>query len=97
VELAPVDDPGIVAHVVARQLGVPDSPGQDAVTAVDGVVEGLPCLQAGEWRPASVEEQEIGAKLEAGVDPGRVPDGERAGRLPVIADVDEIRPPGRHR
>jgi predicted ATPase/DNA-binding SARP family transcriptional activator len=34
VELAPVDDPGIVAHVVARQLGVPDSPGQDAVTAI---------------------------------------------------------------
>ena len=29
VELAPVDDPGIVAHVVARQLGVPDSPGQE--------------------------------------------------------------------
>ena len=34
VELAPVDDPGIVAQVVARQLGVPDSPGQDAVTAI---------------------------------------------------------------
>src|SRR5215472_3463938 len=34
VELAPVDDPGIVAQVVARKLGVPDSPGQDAVTAI---------------------------------------------------------------
>jgi predicted ATPase/DNA-binding SARP family transcriptional activator len=34
VELAPVDDPGIVAHVVAGQLGVPDSPGQDAVAAI---------------------------------------------------------------
>src|SRR5215469_691144 len=34
VELAPVDDPGIVTHVVARQLGVPDSPGQDPVTAI---------------------------------------------------------------
>ncbi len=34
VELAPVDDPGIVAHMVARRLGVPDSPGQDAVAAI---------------------------------------------------------------
>src|SRR6516164_2939012 len=34
VELATVDDPGIVAHVVAGQLGVPDSPGQDAVAAI---------------------------------------------------------------
>jgi predicted ATPase len=34
VDLAPTDDPGIVAQVVARQLGVPDSPGQDAVAAI---------------------------------------------------------------
>src|SRR5205823_15051311 len=34
VDLAPLDDPGIVARVVARQLGVPDSPGQDAAAAI---------------------------------------------------------------
>jgi predicted ATPase/DNA-binding SARP family transcriptional activator len=34
VELAPLDDPGIVAQVVARQAGVPDWPGQDAVAAI---------------------------------------------------------------
>src|SRR5262249_46655632 len=34
VELAPLDDPGIVAQVIAHQLGVPDSPGQDPATAV---------------------------------------------------------------
>src|SRR6516164_436615 len=34
VELAPLDDPGIVARVVARRLGVPDCPGQDAAAAI---------------------------------------------------------------
>src|SRR6266487_3146562 len=34
VELAPLDDPGIVARVVARRVGVPDSPGQDATAAI---------------------------------------------------------------
>jgi predicted ATPase len=34
VELAPLDDPGIVARVVARRIGVPDWPGQDAVAAI---------------------------------------------------------------
>src|SRR5205823_2093620 len=34
VELAPLDDPGIVAQVVARRLGVPDFPGQDAAAAI---------------------------------------------------------------
>jgi len=34
VDLAPLDDPGIVAEVIARQLGVPDSPGQDAAAAI---------------------------------------------------------------
>ncbi len=34
VELAPLDDPSIVAQVVARRLGVPDFPGQDATAAI---------------------------------------------------------------
>src|SRR5437773_1174262 len=34
VELAPLDDPGIVARAVARSLGVPDCPGQDAAAAI---------------------------------------------------------------
>ncbi|HEY5984838.1 MAG TPA: BTAD domain-containing putative transcriptional regulator [Streptosporangiaceae bacterium] len=34
VELAPLDDPGIAARVVARRLGVPDCPGQDAAAAI---------------------------------------------------------------
>jgi predicted ATPase/DNA-binding SARP family transcriptional activator len=34
VELAPLDDPGIVAQVVARRVGVPDCPGQDAAAAI---------------------------------------------------------------
>src|SRR5215467_11799196 len=34
VELALLDDPGIVAQVVARRVGVPDSPGQDATAAI---------------------------------------------------------------
>jgi len=34
VELAPLDDPGIVAQVIAHQLGVPDSPGQDPAMAI---------------------------------------------------------------
>jgi predicted ATPase/DNA-binding SARP family transcriptional activator len=34
VGLAPVDDPAIVAGVVADRLGVPDSPGSDGATAI---------------------------------------------------------------
>lgn len=34
VELAPVDDPSIVARVIAGRLGVSDEPGKDAVKAV---------------------------------------------------------------
>jgi predicted ATPase/DNA-binding SARP family transcriptional activator len=34
VELASLDDPGIVAQVVARRLGVPDCPGQDTAAAI---------------------------------------------------------------
>ena len=34
VELAPLDDPSIVAQVVARRIGVPDCPGQDAAAAI---------------------------------------------------------------
>jgi len=34
VELGPLDDPGIVARVVAHRLGVPDSPGHDAAAAI---------------------------------------------------------------
>jgi predicted ATPase/DNA-binding SARP family transcriptional activator len=34
VELAPLDDPGIVAQVVASRLGVPDFPGQDTAVAI---------------------------------------------------------------
>ena len=78
-------------------LGGAEAEKLDDPGAVDGVVEGLPGLEAGEWRLPGVEEQEIGAKLEAGVDPGRVPDLERAGRLAVFAEIDEIRPAGRHR
>src|SRR5579875_3461439 len=29
VELAQTEDPGLVGHAVARQLGVPDTPGQE--------------------------------------------------------------------
>jgi predicted ATPase/DNA-binding SARP family transcriptional activator len=34
VELAPLDDPGVVARAVARELGVPEGPGQDAAAAI---------------------------------------------------------------
>jgi predicted ATPase/DNA-binding SARP family transcriptional activator len=34
VELAPLDDPGIVARVVAHRLEVPDCPGQDPAAAI---------------------------------------------------------------
>ncbi|HYB49160.1 MAG TPA: AAA family ATPase, partial [Streptosporangiaceae bacterium] len=34
VELAQIEDPGIVAQAVASGLGVPDTPGQDATEAV---------------------------------------------------------------
>jgi len=34
VELAPLDDPQIVAQEVASRVGVPDSPGQDPATAI---------------------------------------------------------------
>src|ERR1700747_185840 len=34
VELAQIEDPGIVAPTVAAKLGVPDTPGQDATEAV---------------------------------------------------------------
>jgi predicted ATPase/DNA-binding SARP family transcriptional activator len=39
VELAPLDDPSVVAQVVARRLSVPDSPGQDAATAIAEYVD----------------------------------------------------------
>ena len=44
VELAAVADPDVVARTVASQLGVPDSPGQDATEAITGHVSGLPVL-----------------------------------------------------
>jgi predicted ATPase len=36
VELAPIDDPAIVARAVARQLGVLESPGQDVTETIAG-------------------------------------------------------------
>jgi predicted ATPase/two-component SAPR family response regulator len=36
VELAQIEDPGIVAQAVASKLGVPDTPGQDATEAMAG-------------------------------------------------------------
>ena len=44
VELAPLDDPGVVAQVVARRLGVPDCPGRDAVAAIAEQVGGRSML-----------------------------------------------------
>jgi predicted ATPase/DNA-binding SARP family transcriptional activator len=44
VELTPLDDPGIVAQVVARRLGVPDCPGQDATAAIAEHVSGRSML-----------------------------------------------------
>jgi predicted ATPase/two-component SAPR family response regulator len=40
VELAAIDDPGIVARTVAARLGVPDTPGQDATTAMTTHIAG---------------------------------------------------------
>ena len=68
----------------------------DDLAAVDGVVDRLPGFEAGERRLAGVEEHVHGAEQESGVDPGRVPDGERAVRQAVIADIDEIRAASRH-
>ncbi len=47
VELAPVDDPAVVARVVAAKLGVPDSPGQDAAHAIAAHIAGRPAHVAG--------------------------------------------------
>jgi predicted ATPase/DNA-binding SARP family transcriptional activator len=44
VELAPLDDPSITAQVVARRLGVPDFPGQDAAVAIAEHVGGRSML-----------------------------------------------------
>ena len=49
-----------------------DDPG-----AIDGVVDGLPGLDVRERRQAGVERGIFGAHLEAEVDAGRIPDGER--------------------
>jgi len=38
IELAPLDDPLLVGQEVATRIGVPDSPGQDAATAITGHV-----------------------------------------------------------
>src|SRR6185437_4904255 len=45
--------------------------------AVDGVVDGLPGLEAGERRLAGVQEQKFSPQLQAGVHAGRVPGRER--------------------
>ena len=44
VELAPVEDAGIVAQTVASRLGVPDTPGQEAIEAVAEHVADHPVL-----------------------------------------------------
>jgi predicted ATPase len=46
VELAPVEDPGIVGQAVASRLGVPDTPGQDAAAAIADHVADRPVLIA---------------------------------------------------
>src|SRR5262245_33062893 len=42
--------------------------------AIDGIVDGLPCLKIAERRSAGVEEGILDAQLEAEVDASRVPD-----------------------
>jgi predicted ATPase/DNA-binding SARP family transcriptional activator len=44
VELAPIEDPGIVARTVASRLGVPDTPGQEPIEAVAEHVADHPVL-----------------------------------------------------
>jgi predicted ATPase/DNA-binding SARP family transcriptional activator len=44
VELAPIEDAGIVAQAVASRLGVPDTPGQEAIEAVAVHVADHPVL-----------------------------------------------------
>jgi len=44
VELAPIEDAGIVARTVASRLGVPDTPGQEAIEAVAEHVADHPVL-----------------------------------------------------
>jgi predicted ATPase len=44
VELAPIEDAGIVAQAVASRLGVPDTPGQEAIEAVAEHVADHPVL-----------------------------------------------------
>ncbi len=44
VELAPIEDAGIVAQTVASRLGVPDTPGQEAIEAVAEHVADHPVL-----------------------------------------------------
>src|SRR5262249_58158672 len=48
--------------------------------AIDGIVDGLPCLKVAERRLAGVEEGILDTQLEAEVDAGRVPDCE----MPII-------------
>jgi hypothetical protein len=45
--------------------------------AIDGVADGLPCLDVRERRLQGVQRGITSALLEAGMDAGRVPDGER--------------------
>jgi hypothetical protein len=62
--------------------------------AVDGVIDCLPGLDAGERWLAGVEENIVSAQLEAEVDMSRVPDGEG---LVVLVEYGEIGPAGDNR
>ena len=45
--------------------------------AIDGVVDGLPGLEVRERRLAGVERGKLSAVLDAEIDAGRIPDGQR--------------------
>src|SRR6266536_187850 len=74
VELVPLDDPGIVAGVVARRLGVPDCPGQDAVAAIaEHVGAGLRLIVLGHWGQLSYGVADFAAQLRGASPPLSAP------------------------
>src|SRR5690348_1072528 len=58
--------------LTGSEAGELDDPG-----AIDGVVDGLAGLEVRERRLAGVEGSKLSAVIDAGIDAGRIPDGQR--------------------
>ena len=95
VELASLVDPGMVPRVVARRVGVPDCPGQNAVTAIaEHVGDRLILIVSGQLRASGFRcgrsRRAVARRLSGHVDPRDQPRGARRGRGAQLAGTTAV-------